>query len=172
MQFRYLKYDLYRYFYYSNEVKKVSIFHKIKIISLTQGIWALIVYRTRRWFEYECRSKLLRKIFMPISPFLGLLIQVLTGISIWPYADIGPGLYIGHNGNIFMGMKMGKMCNVSQECTVGLAGRGESYGRPEIGSFVHIAPGAKVIGKIKIGDYVAIGANAVVTKSSKTMLSP
>ncbi len=33
-----------------------------------------------------------------------------------------------------------------------------------IGDFVHIAAGAKVLGKIRIGNNVSIGANAVVTK--------
>jgi serine O-acetyltransferase len=110
----------------------------------------------------------LKKIYTFIGPFTKLLIQVLTGISIASSADIGPGFYIGHYGNIFLAGKYGKMCNMSQECTVGWAGRGESRGLPELGDFVYIAPGAKVIGKIKIGDYVAIGANAVVTKSIET----
>ena len=33
---------------------------------------------------------------------------------------------------------------------------------PEIGDFVYVAPGAKIFGKVKIGDHAAIGANAVV----------
>jgi serine O-acetyltransferase len=116
---------------------------------------------------YECKSKILKKIFMPIGTWMGLMIEILAGIHIQPIIDIGPGLYIGHFGNIFLGgyTKIGKMCNISQECTVGYAGRGENWGLPDIGNFVYIAPGAKLIGKIKIGDYVAIGANAVVTKS-------
>ena len=36
---------------------------------------------------------------------------------------------------------------------------------PEIGDNCFIGPGAKIFGKIKIGDNVAIGANAVVNKS-------
>ena len=38
-------------------------------------------------------------------------------------------------------------------------------GFPELGDNVYIGPGAKVIGNVKIGNNVAIGANAVVTKS-------
>ena len=167
MQFKYLKYDLYRYFYFAKDSKDISIFTKIVIILTTQGAWAMIVYRTRRWFESECKSKILKKIFSPIGIFLSMLVQIFAGIDISSSIDIGPGLYIGHFGNIFLGgyAKIGKMCNISQECTVGIAGRGDSMGWPEIGNFVYIAPGAKIIGKIKIGDYVAIGANAVVTKS-------
>jgi serine O-acetyltransferase len=167
MQLKYLKYDLYRYFYFSNEVKHISILRKIRTIFLTQGIWATIEYRIRRWFYYECNYQILRKIGLFIGLFSRKIIEILTGIGIDAALDIGPGLYIGHYGNIILGgaTKIGKMCNISQECTVGWAGRGEAWGSPEIGDFVYIAPGAKVFGKIKIGNHVAIGANAVVTKS-------
>jgi serine O-acetyltransferase len=38
-------------------------------------------------------------------------------------------------------------------------------GCPVIGDNVYIAPGAKVFGKIRIGDNVKIGANAMVFKN-------
>lgn len=37
-------------------------------------------------------------------------------------------------------------------------------GAATIGNNVYIGPGAKIIGSVKIGDDVAIGANCVVTK--------
>ena len=43
-----------------------------------------------------------------------------------------------------------------------MSGKGDARGVPEIGNNVYIASGAKVFGKIKIGDNVKIGANAVV----------
>jgi serine O-acetyltransferase len=96
---------------------------------------------------------------------MSLVVEMAAGIKIWIDADIGPGLYIGHFGNVFIGpIKMGKFCNVSQENSIGFAGRGEHFGVPEVGDFVYVAPGAKVVGKIRIGNHVAIGANAVVTK--------
>ncbi|WP_202807026.1 serine O-acetyltransferase [Planktothrix agardhii] len=48
--------------------------------------------------------------------------------------------------------------------TIGVGGRGEKSGCPVIGDQVFIGPGAKIFGKIRIGNDVAIGANAVVTK--------
>jgi serine O-acetyltransferase len=165
MQFKYLKYDLYRYFYPNNSISKISFFKKIRIILTTQGIWAICVYRLRRWNRYECNIYLLKVILKPICLFLYIFIQIITGISIGEYTDIGPGLYIGHFGCIFIGgTKIGKFFNISQGCTIGWAGRGEQWGMPTIGDFVYVAPGAKVIGKISIGNNVAIGANAVVTK--------
>ena len=48
--------------------------------------------------------------------------------------------------------------------TIGQSNRGDRRGVPTIGSRVYIGPGAKIIGNIQIGNNVAIGANAVVTK--------
>ena len=103
---------------------------------------------------------------MPIGLTMQLLVEITTGIHIIPEIDIGPGFYIGHFGNIFLGgkTKIGKFFNISQGCTSGYAGRSENRGVPEIGNNVYIAPGAKIIGNIKIGNDVAVGANAVVTR--------
>jgi serine O-acetyltransferase len=165
-QFNYLRYDLYRYFYPNNEIKNTNLLEKIKIIIVNQGLWAIVVYRFRRWYLYECNNKIFRFFFKPVGLILQLLIEIMTGIRIEPEIDIGPGLYVGHFGNIFLGgnTKIGKFFNVSQGCTSGYAGRGERWGLPQIGDFVYMAPGAKAIGKIKIGNHVAIGANSVVTR--------
>jgi serine O-acetyltransferase len=48
--------------------------------------------------------------------------------------------------------------------TLGKVNRGEKKGYPVIGDNVYIGPGAKIVGKIKIGNHVAIGANCVVTR--------
>jgi len=49
--------------------------------------------------------------------------------------------------------------------SIGAAYGGNYPGVPKIGDNVYIAPGAKLIGGITIGNNVAIGANSVVTKS-------
>jgi serine O-acetyltransferase len=166
MQFKYLKHDLYRYFYPNNDVSELSFLRKVDTIIFTQATWATIVYRFRRWVIYECRFPVIKVLLKPIGSILHLFIEMTTGIHIRPEIDIGPGLYIGHFGGIFLGgnTKIGKFCNVSQENTIGYGGRGSNRGLPTIGDFVHVGPGAKIIGKITIGNHVAIGANAVVTK--------
>lgn len=166
MQFQYLKHDLYRYFYPNNSVSKISALQKLKIIVFTQAIWALVGYRFMRWTIYELHVPVLKQFLKLIGAFYQLFVEITTGIELPPNVDIGPGFYIGHFGCIYIGgpTKIGKFCNISQENTIGVAGRGEKRGIPELGDFVYVAPGAKIIGKIKIGNHVAIGANAVVTK--------
>lgn len=90
------------------------------------------------------------------------------------------GVYIGYNTNIGIGLKMphpngivigegvtiGEYCTIFQQVTLGGArlGDGVSMNYPTIGNNVVLYAGAKVLGKINIGDKVVIGANAVVTK--------
>ena len=87
------------------------------------------------------------------------------GIAIPYYTDIGSGFYIGHfscivvNGN----SKIGNNCNISQGVTIGQSNRGKNKGVPVLGDNIYIGPGAKIVGRVKIGNDVAIGANCVVT---------
>lgn len=79
---------------------------------------------------------------------------------------IGEGFYIGHWGQIFISSQavIGDNCNISQGVTIGVSNRGDNIGAPVIGDRVYIGPGVKIFGKVTIGNDVAIGANAVVTK--------
>lgn len=76
--------------------------------------------------------------------------------------DLGPGLVIQHGlGSIIVAKKIGKNCWINQQVTLGT---GPRSGFPTLGDDVRIAPGAKVLGAIRIGDRSIVGANAVVTK--------
>ena len=102
-----------------------------------------------------------------LRPWVVLLLHhysIRYGIGISRDARIGSGFYIGHFGGIFVntGVCIGDNCNLSQGVTLGQLNRGERAGCPTIGNNVYIAPGAKVLGRIHVGDFAAIGANAVV----------
>jgi serine O-acetyltransferase len=98
--------------------------------------------------------------------FTHLLIEAITGISIQPNADIGPGLQIGHPASIVVNGRavLGPGCTIGHEVTIG-QDVNPPFGVPVVGRGVYFAPGAKVFGDITIGDHVAIGANAVVRDS-------
>lgn len=104
-----------------------------------------------------------------VYPFVKLLLRhhkYKYGIDIHETTRIGPGLFIGHFGGIIVNSAavLGKNCNLSQGVTIGTANRGERAGDPTIGDNVYIGPGAKVVGAVRVGNNVAIGANCVVTK--------
>ena len=90
----------------------------------------------------------------------------VSGIQIPSCTQIGPGFYIGHFGTIVINgfATIGKNVNISQEICIGRANRGDKKGVATIGDEVYIGPGAKIVGAVRIGNNVAIGANAVVTK--------
>ena len=90
--------------------------------------------------------------------------SIKFGISIPDTTQIGSGFYIGHFGDIVVNSKsvIGRNCNISQGVTIGQLNRGEHAGNPVIGDHVFIGPGAKILGGIKVGNHVAIGANCVV----------
>lgn len=87
------------------------------------------------------------------------------GFSI-PINVFGPGLSIAHAGTIVVngGAKVGSNCRLHVCVNIGTAA-GKSTDAPIVGDNCYIAPGVKMFGKIVIGPNVAIGANAVVTKS-------
>jgi len=158
----YISEDLRRYF-----PEEAGLIRKLKTILLTQGIWALIIYRTGSWCYQHKKTHHYIKLFSPFLTIVQKIIEVLTGIQIPFSAKIGKGFYIGHFGNIIIGSQVtiGDYCNISQGVTIGQAGRGEKQLSPAIGDRVYMGPGAKIFGGIRIEDNVAIGANAVVLKN-------
>ena len=89
----------------------------------------------------------------------------LYGISIPARTSIAPGFYIGHYGCIVVhpDTVIGRDCNISHGVTIGQTNRGRRAGVPTLGDRVYLGPGAKIIGRVHVGDDVAVGANAVVT---------
>lgn len=130
----------------------------------SQGFWVMISYRFGRW-RYGIRSRFLRKPFSLAYRFSKTLAQVLTGIDLPCEVTIGRRFKIEHFGGIIISgdAVFGDDVVIRQGVTVGLSRRAEP-GSPVIGNRVEIGAGAKVLGKIRIGDDVIIGANAVVIR--------
>lgn len=128
----------------------------------TPGLHAAVVYRFGHWLLGQSRPA--RLVLSPAYHALHFLVKAVWGIDIPRRCVIGPGLYIGHFGGITLSPRtvLGKNCNLSQDVTIGLSGKGERAGVPTIGDDVYIAPGAKLFGRIRVGNDTKIGANAVV----------
>lgn len=78
----------------------------------------------------------------------------------------GGGLRIPHLNGIIISpvAKVGADCTIFHQVTLGVNGRKSLGVGPTLGDRVSIGTGAKIIGPVRIGDDVTIGANAVVTK--------
>lgn len=131
---------------------------------LAPGVQAVIVFRFGQWLLFQ--PKLLRFFLEPLYLVLNQVIRIVWGIELPRSAKIGSGLYIGHFGGIAISPHavIGKNCSISQSVTIGVSGQGEKAGAPTIGDDVYIAPGARLFGKITVGNNIKIGANAVIHK--------
>lgn len=127
-----------------------------------QGFWALVVYRFGRW-RYTVRPAPLRKALSVVYRVLYKLVQIVTGIELPCEVPIGRGFVVEHSGGIVVSgyARFGDNCRIRNGVVVGLA-RVEEPCAPRIGDDVDIGAGAKLLGKIRIGNHVRIGANAVV----------
>lgn len=140
-----------------------------KMISLVKTMIKRGSFNYCFWMRTCLYMKSKRALKYSVYPFARYVLRHLThkyGISIPHDTDIGSGFYIGHFGGIVVNSKsiIGKNCNISHGVTLGQANRGKNKGYPIVGDNVYIGPGAKIIGAVKVGNNVAIGANCVVTK--------
>jgi serine O-acetyltransferase len=126
------------------------------------GVHAIVIFRFGQWLKQ--RNILLRLLLEPVYMLLYRSIRIKWGIEIPRSAQIGEGFFIGHSGGIVISdaAKIGRNVNISHQVTIGLSGQGERRGVPTIGDNVYIAPGAKIFGKIHVGNNAKIGANAVI----------
>ncbi len=128
------------------------------------GFWALAVYRFGCW-RYSVRPRFLRAPFYVLYRAAFTLVQMLTGIELPCEVKLGRRFRIEHHSGIVINgtAQFGDDCVVRNGVTVGVRHTFEP-GSPVIGNRVDIGAGAKVLGPIRIGDDVAIGANAVVIR--------
>ena len=81
------------------------------------------------------------------------------GLSLYHFA--------GGGGCLVNAKKVGNYCHLQTGVLLGNAHHSEDE-KPIIGDNVEFGPGAKVLGKVTIGDNVFVLANAVVTKDVPT----
>ena len=127
-----------------------------------QGFWVMVVYRFGRW-RYNVRPAILRKLLSLIYRVLFKFIQIITGIELPCEVAIGRNFVIDHFGGIIISgyTQFGNNCRIRNGVVIGLR-RIEDKVAPIIGDNVDIGTGAKILGPIRVGNNVVIGANAVV----------
>ena len=123
-----------------------------------------IVLRYHEYYLNKEKKSILDKVRLRYYEKLHHKLSVLYTTSI-PVNVTGPGLSIGHLGTLYVNSKskIGKNLRIQSGVTIG--GAAGKDGLPIIGDNVYIGSGAKIIGPVEIANDVAIGANAVVTKS-------
>ena len=95
-----------------------------------------------------------------------LFLRLLTGIQLPLGTKMLGGARFPHWSCIVIAQScvIGKNCTIHQGVTLGQSHFGKHQGYPVVGDNVLIYAGAKICGKIRIGNNVVVGANAVITK--------
>jgi len=132
---------------------------KLEVILTYAGFHAMLAYRIAHRFHTWG---------VPIIPrVISQLARWLTGIEIHPAAKIGRGFFIDHGMGVVIGetTEIGDHVTLFQGVTLGGTGKERGKRHPTLGNHVVVGAGAKILGGIKIGDNVKIGAKSVVLKS-------
>ena len=131
----------------------------------------LEVFLTCAGFQALLAHRLAHRLWkMRIRFFARLLAQAarwVTGVEIHPGASIGHGFFIDHGMGVVIGetAEVGDCVTLFQGVTLGGTGKEKGKRHPTLGKHVVVGSGAKVLGNIRIGDFVKIGANSVVLRS-------
>ena len=131
----------------------------LEVVLTYAGFHALLAYRV---------AHRLRLWGIPLLPrIISQFARWLTGIEIHPAATIGNGFFIDHGMGVVIGetAEIGDYVTLFQGVTLGGTGKEHGKRHPTIGNHVVIGAGAKILGGIRVGDNVKIGANSVVLKS-------
>jgi serine O-acetyltransferase len=127
------------------------------------GFRAIAIHRFGVW-RMKLRPKALRAPFSMIYLWLYRRARNHYGIDLPYTVQLGRRVVIEHCGAIVIHgkVRIGDDCIVRQGVTIGIRSTDRPWDVPELGARVDVGAGAKILGKIRIGDRVQIGANAVV----------
>jgi serine O-acetyltransferase len=129
-------------------------------VLLYPGVWTVwahrVTHRLHRW-----RIPLLPRVLSQAT-------RLFTGIEIHPGARIGRRLFIDHGAGVVIGQtaRIGDDVTMYHQVTLGGVGRrtgGASRRHPVVGDRVVLGVGATLLGPIRVGDDVHVGAHCLVT---------
>jgi serine O-acetyltransferase len=128
----------------------------IEILLCYPGFHAILLHRLAHKV-YRRRWTLAARVISQFS-------RAITGIEIHPGASIGRRFFIDHGMGVVVGetAEIGDDVLLYQGVTLGGTGKEKGKRHPTLGNHVVVGTGAKVLGNIRIGDHVKIGAGSVV----------
>lgn len=128
----------------------------VEIFLCYPGFHAILLHRLAHKL-YRWRVPLLPRVISQVS-------RLFTGIEIHPGARIGRRFFIDHGMGVVIGetTEIGDNVLLYQGVTLGGTGNEKGKRHPTLGNHVVVGTGAKILGNIRIGDHVKIGAGSVV----------
>lgn len=125
-------------------------------VLLYPGLHAILIHRLTHLL-WRLKIPFIPRLFSQISRFF-------TGIEIHPGARIGKGFFIDHGMGVVIGetTEIGDNCVLFHNVTLGGTGKHKGKRHPTIGNNVMIGTGAILLGPVKVGNDVKIGANTFI----------
>jgi serine O-acetyltransferase len=132
----------------------VGLLAGIRLALLYAGLRAALVYRLAH--ELQRRR-------VPIVPLVLTNLNIsLHGFDIPPNVPVGPRFYVPHPvGTVISAERIGSGVTLVSGVTIGMR-KGADF--PIIGDGAYVGAGARILGRVTVGDRAQIGANAVVLK--------
>lgn len=130
----------------------------VEIVLCYPGFHAILAHRV---------AHKLHRWGIPLVPrLISQISRFLTGIEIHPGAKIGRRFFIDHGMGVVIGetTEIGDDVLLYQGVTLGGTGNETGKRHPTLGNHVVVGTGAKVLGNIRVGDNVRIGAGSVVVR--------
>jgi serine O-acetyltransferase len=131
---------------------------KLEIVLCYPGFHSVLIHRlAHRLYQAE---------WFTLARVISQVARLLTGIEIHPGAKIGRRFFIDHGMGVVIGetAEIGDDVLIFQGVTLGGTGKETGKRHPTLGNGVVIGSGAKILGNIRLGDYVKVGAGSVVVK--------
>lgn len=120
-----------------------------------KGFYSIQAYRLANfWIEKK----------LGLALYIQSIVSEKFNVDIHPKAKIGKGIMVDHASGVVIGetAKVGDYSSIFHGVTLGGIGSEIGQRHPQIGKNVMLSANATIIGNIKIGDNVRIGAGSVV----------
>jgi len=129
------------------------------------GFRAIAVYRFGVW-RMRINSRLLRAPLSFLYRRLFVRVRNRYGIELPFSAQVGRRVVFEHSHAIVIHghSVIGNDCYIRQGCTLGNKSLAAPLEAPILGDRVNVGAGAKLLGKVIVGDDATIGANSVVVR--------
>lgn len=127
------------------------------------GFRAVAVYRIGNWVR-DRQKGLIQSMLFALYLIMYRFIRNHYGIELRETTRVGRRFVVGHQSGIVIhpNSEFGDDCLIRQNVTIGAVNMARINDGPKLGHRVDVGAGAVILGRVKIGDDVQIGPNAVV----------
>jgi serine O-acetyltransferase len=134
---------------------------RLGVLLRNEPLWALATFRFGQYLREEASAPVRAVCRLPYA-LAHRTVGLVLGIHLFPQTQVGPGLFIGHWGGIWVSphARLGAHCNLNHETTIGVAGEDEQG--PQLGDRVWVGPNATITGPVQVGAGAVVAANSLV----------